>query len=186
LRWTALEPGHTADAILRMNTAQNWEQFRAAAKVFEVPAQNLVYADVDGNIGYQAPGKIPVRAKGDGTWPVPGWTGEHEWTGYIPFEELPSVHNPESGYIVTANNAAAGPGYEHMLTKDWSHGYRAGRIEQLLKSKPKVDGAMMSDIQLDSRNGFAPTLVPHLLRVGGGDVKLLQGWDQVQSRDSAA
>jgi len=185
LRWTALEPRPVADAIVAMNTAQNWEQFRAAAAKLEVPAQNLVYADVDGNIGYQAPGRIPVRAKGDGTWPVPGWTGEHEWEGYIPFEELPSVYNPRSGYIVTANNSVIGPQYRHLLTKDWSYGYRAQRIDELLRSATGLDAAAMGRIQMDDRNGFAPVLVPHLLRVGGPDISLLRDWDHRQGRDSA-
>ncbi len=185
LRWVALEPRPTADAIAAMNTAQNWEQFRAAAAKFDVPAQNLVYADVDGNIGYQAPGRIPVRSKGDGTWPVPGWTGEYEWEGYIPFDELPTVYNPRSGYIVTANNSAIGPQYQHLLTKDWSYGYRAQRIDELLRSIPRVDVAAMGRIQMDNRNGFAPVLVPHLLRVGGPDVSILRGWDYQQGRDSA-
>ncbi|WP_289007894.1 penicillin acylase family protein [uncultured Thermomonospora sp.] len=185
LRWVALEPRPTADAIVAMNSARNWEEFREAARFFDVPAQNLVYADVDGNIGYQAPGRIPIRAKGDGTWPVPGWTGEYEWTGYIDFDELPSVYNPRSGYIVTANNAVIGSQYRHLLTKDWAYGYRAARIQQLITAAPKVDQAAMSRIQKDGYDGFAAVLVPHLLRVGGPDVELLRGWDFQHSRDSA-
>jgi penicillin amidase len=187
LRWTALDPGRTADAIVLLNTARNWTDFRTAAKSFEVPAQNLVYADVDGGIGYQAPGRIPIRTKGDGRWPAQGWTGEQEWKGFIPFDELPSVHDPEQGYVVTANNAAAAPGYRHLLTKDWSYGYRAARIEELVAGTPKMDAATMGRIQMDPRNGFAPTLVPHLQRVGSGAaVGLLRGWDFDQDKDSAA
>ncbi len=188
MRWTALDPGRTADAIFRMNRATDWTSFREAAASFEVPSQNLVYADVDGNIGYQSPGRIPVRSKGDGTRPVPGWDGEHEWTGFIPFDELPSILNPEKGYIVTANNAVVGSSYEHLLTKDWSYGYRAARIDELLKGNDKIDVAGMADVQLDSRNGFAPVLVPHLQRVGSGlrGVDLLDGWDFTQPVDSAA
>jgi penicillin G amidase len=187
LRWTALEPGHTADAIGPLDTARNWTEFRAAAAQFDVPAQNLVYADVDGDIGYQAPGRIPIRTKGDGTWPAEGWTGEQEWKGYLPFDRLPALHNPEQGYIVTANNAAVGPGYPDLLTKDWSYGYRASRIRELIRQTPVMDTAGMARIQLDARNGFAPTLVPHLLRVGGDApaVSLLRGWDFTQGVDSA-
>ncbi|RAY10632.1 penicillin acylase family protein [Actinomadura craniellae] len=184
LRWTALDPGRTADAIVKLNTARDWTSFREAAKSFEVPAQNLVYADVDGNIGYQAPGRIPVRRKGDGTWPVPGWTGEHEWTGDVPFDELPTAYNPAAGYIVTANNAAAGP-KARQLTKDWAYGYRAARIDELLKGPAKLDLAAMSRIQSDTRNGFAPVLVPHLRRVGGSGTDLLAGWDFTQPAGSA-
>ncbi|GIH71532.1 penicillin acylase family protein [Sphaerimonospora thailandensis] len=187
LRWTALDPGRTADAILLLNKADDFEDFRAAAAAFEVPAQNLIYADVDGNIGYQAPGRIPVRAKGDGRWPAPGWTGEYEWQGFIPFEKLPYVYNPPAGYIVTANNAVirqekGGP----FLTGDWSYGYRSQRVVDRLEqaiAKGKVSVETMQDIQRDTRNGLAPLLVPHLLRVGAGEP--LRGWDFDQDRESA-
>ncbi|MEO3813536.1 penicillin acylase family protein [Sphaerisporangium sp. B11E5] len=193
LRWTALDPGRTGDALLLLNTARNFEEFRAAAASFEVPAQNMVYADVDGNIGYQAPGRIPIRSRGDGTWPAKGWTGEAEWTGFIPFDELPTAYNPPEGYIVTANNAATGPGYDHFLTADWAYGHRSERIGQRLRQAiagGKMTAATMGDIQMDSANTFAPTLVPHLLRAGvpdGGEIqKLLGAWDFSQGRDSAA
>ena len=123
LQWTALTPGTTPQAVFAMNRAQDWNAFRAAASLFDVPAQNLIYADVDGNIGYQAPGTVPVRATGDGTVPLPGWTSENGWSGTVPFDELPSMLNPERGYIVTANNPVSGSG--PMLTQDWDLGYRA-------------------------------------------------------------
>ncbi|MEV5704054.1 penicillin acylase family protein [Actinoallomurus sp. NPDC052274] len=186
LRWTALDPGRTADAIVSLDTAGDWQRFRDAARLFEVPAQNLLYADVDGHIGYQAPGRIPIRSSGDGRWPAQGWTGKEEWTGYIPFDDLPRTYDPPQGYIVTANNAAVGPGYPRMLTRDWAYGYRAARIAELVGRTPKMDAATMGRIQLDDRNGFAPTLVPHLLRVGSGPaVALLRGWDFTQPADSA-
>ncbi|MEV5749743.1 penicillin acylase family protein [Actinoallomurus sp. NPDC052308] len=186
LRWTALDPGRTADAIVSLDTAGDWQRFRDAARLFEVPAQNLVYADVDGHIGYQAPGRIPIRSSGDGRWPAQGWTGKEEWTGYIPFDDLPRTYDPPQGYIVTANNAAVGPGYPRMLTRDWAYGYRAARIAELVQRAPKIDAATMGRIQLDDRNGFAPTLVPHLLRVGSGPaVALLRGWDFTQPAGSA-
>ncbi|MEU4831498.1 penicillin acylase family protein [Streptosporangium sp. NPDC023615] len=194
LKWTALEPGRTADAIFALNTAQDWEQFRAAASGFEVPAQNLVYADTAGNIGYQAPGRIPVRTRGDGTWPVPGWTGEYDWRSTIPFDELPSVYNPPEGYIVTANNAVVDPRrYPHLLTEDWAYGYRSRRIEDRLGQAVKdgkVDVAAMSALQQDSHTGFARFLVPRLtaLEVAGPSrdaLALLRGWDHSQGADSA-
>jgi len=120
----ALDPGKTADAITVLNNAKNWDDFRKAASLFEVPAQNLIYADVDGNIGYQSPGKIPVRGKGDGRYFAPGWDPDYDWTGYIPFEELPSVYNPAQGYLVTANQAVAAADYPRLLTTDWGdHGH---------------------------------------------------------------
>ncbi|MGH3382182.1 MAG: penicillin acylase family protein [Actinoallomurus sp.] len=186
LRWTALDPGRTADALVSLNTARNWPEFRAAAASFDVPAQNMIYADVDGNIGYQAPGRIPVRTSGDGTWPAEGWTGKQEWKGFLPFDRLPAAFNPKQGYIATANNAATGPGYPNLLTKDWAYGYRAARITELIQQTPVMDAAGMGRIQLDDRNGFAPTLVPHLLRVGSGPAAaLLRGWDFTQDAGSA-
>ncbi len=195
LKWTALEPGRTADAIFELDAAQDWQGFRRAASKFEVPSQNLVYADVQGNIGYQAPGRIPVRTRGDGTWPVPGWTGEYSWQSTIPFEQLPNLYNPPEGYIVTANNAVIDPErYPHTLTKDWAYGYRSQRILERLGAelgKGKVDLAAMSAIQQDTHNGFAEFLVPKLMaaKVAGGAAQareLLRGWDGSQGTESGA
>ncbi|WP_231509875.1 penicillin acylase family protein [Streptosporangium roseum] len=194
LKWTALEPGRSADAIFALDAAQDWQEFRAAASRFDVPAQNLIYADTKGNIGYQAPGRIPVRTRGDGTWPVPGWTGEYSWQSTIPFNELPSVYNPPEGYIVTANNAAIDPErYPHMLTKDWAYGYRSQRILDRLQTelrKGKVDAETMGEVQQDTHNGFAQFLVPKLmaLKVAGssGDAReLLRTWDYSQGAGSS-
>lgn len=128
LRWTALEPGTTASALFALNTAQDFDDFRGAAALFDVPAQNLIYADVDGNIGYQTPGNLPIRGAGDGSMPQPGWDSAYAWQGYIPFEELPVTYNPTEGYIVTANNAIVGEDYPYQLTNDWDYGWRAARI----------------------------------------------------------
>src|SRR5690606_8851093 len=165
LRWTALEVGRTADAVFALNSARNWKEFRAAARLFAVPSQNMVYADVDGHIGYQAPGRIPIRKGYSGEWPVPGWSSTYDWKGWIPFRELPSVLDPEEGFIVTANNAVTGPTYRYRLADRYAYGYRSDRIAGRLRAAGKVDVADMSRLQLDSRNGFAPVLVPHLLRV---------------------
>lgn len=153
LRWTALEPGSVFEAIWGFNKAQNWDDFRAAGANFVVPAQNLLYADVDGNIGYQMPGNIPVRAKGDGRLPVPGWTGEYEWTGFIPFDQLPRIYNPESGYIVTANNQVAPQNYPYLISSDWDYGFRADRINAMLKDSGNGIGiADFQRMQADDTN----------------------------------
>lgn len=192
LRWTALEPGRTADALFMLNAARDWDSFREAAAMFEVPAQNLVYADVDGNIGYQAPGKIPVREAGDGRWPVPGWTGDYEWLGYIPFEALPSVFNPDEGYLVTANQPVTSPEYPFPLTADFDYGQRAERLHDLLAEAGVLDADAMFAIQMDSRNPMAEVLVPLLLELGdlgsyyGDGLDLLRDWDFSQPPDSAA
>lgn len=187
LRWTALDPGRTIDALPAFNRARNWEDFREAARRFEVPAQNLVYADVDGHIGYQAPGRIPIRAAGDGRFPVPGWTGEYEWTGFIRFEELPSEFDPERGWIVAANNQVADADYPYLLATDWDYGYRAARIEELLEEAG--DGLTVDDlaaIQTDVHDGSADWLVPALLAVDSSKEEVRQAQDLLRNWNGQA
>ena len=107
---------------------------RKALADFVTPSQNFVYADVDGHIGYQAPGRIPIRKSGnDGSLPAEGWRPENDWTGsYVPFDGLPSVLDPKEGFIATANQAVVGPGYPYHLTDDWDRGYRSQRIRDLI------------------------------------------------------
>jgi penicillin G amidase len=193
LRWTALSPSSTFQAIWRFNRAKSWEEFRDGARVFDVPSQNLVYADVDGNIGYQTPGKIPIRASGDGRFPMPGWTDEHEWTGFIPFEELPSMFNPPQGYIATANNAVVGAGYPRHLGDDWDYGYRAKRITQMIEEHPgKIGVEDVQKMQGDAMNLHARAVVEALLKLPLEGERLqkarslLQGWDLQDTRDQAA
>ncbi|MET0295936.1 MAG: penicillin acylase family protein, partial [Microbacterium sp.] len=153
LRWTALEVGTTASAVFALNVAQDFDGFRQAAALFEVPAQNLLYADVDGNIGYQAPGSLPIRGAGDGWMPQPGWDSAYDWQGFIPFEDLPVVYNPDEGYIVTANNAVVDADYEYFLTRDWDYGWRAARIVDLIERKAAAAPLTiddMRDIQADN------------------------------------
>jgi penicillin amidase len=192
LQWTALTPGSTAQSIFALDRARDWNEFRAAAELFDVPSQNLVYADVDGNIGYQAPGTIPVRKSGDGTVPLPGWTSGNGWAGAIPSAELPSVLNPARGYIVTANNAVADGG--PMLTKDWDLGYRADGIERrladLIGSGEKLTADDMTSIQLDTRDANAEAFLPVIagLELDGDAARgqeLLDGWNGHADADSA-
>jgi penicillin G amidase len=194
LRWTALDPAPTADAILALNRARDWDEFRAAAADFAVPSQNLVYADREGHIGYQAPGRIPIRKPGhDGLMPAEGWVSANDWTGdYIPFDGLPNVLDPEEGFIVTANQAVIGPEYPYHLTDDWDQGYRATRIRHLLEEEGELSIDEMTDLQLDTHNPMAAVLVPYLLDVDvpagyyeeGQDE--LVGWDFDQPADSGA
>ena len=125
--------------MLALNTASDWDSFRAAAAQFAVPAQNLVYADREGHIGYQAPGMIPIRKSGnDGYLPAEGWRADDDWTGdYVPFEGLPSVLDPEEGFVVTANQAVTDPDYPYHLTDedDWDHGYRSQRIRRRSRTR---------------------------------------------------
>jgi penicillin G amidase len=193
LKWTALAPSTPFQAIWGINRAQNWEDFREAAKHFHVPAQNLLYADVDGNIGYQMPGDIPIRASGDGTLPVPGWTDEYEWTGFIPFEELPYAFNPPEGYIVTANNRCQPWDYPYLITRDWDYGFRAQRIVDMIERAPaKIDLAYIQSMQGDSFDANGPTYVPVLLQLdelSDREIQaqnLLKDWDYQGRVDSVA
>ena len=195
LRWTALDPGRTFDAVYALNIARDWDDFRAAASLFEVPSQNLLYADVDGHIGYQAPGRHPIRAEGhDGRWPVAGWTSETAWQGFIPFDDLPHVLDPESGYLATANEAVIGPDYAYDLPGEWAPGFRADRIDELLQealADGAVDAGEVQAIQFDNKIGLAEILVDPLLavQVDGHAAEaqaLLEGWDGQLAADSAA
>lgn len=192
LAWTALTPGTTADAIFALNRATNWSDFRKAAALFSVPSQNLVYADTAGHIGYQAPGKIPVRRSATpgappGFWPSPGWDSQWDWKGYVPFDDMPNTFDPAEGFIVTANQAVtASP--TPFLTSEWDYGFRAQRIRTLLAATPKVSPETMSQIQGDTRNTYAPGLVERLLAVQVDDFtaqaqRLLRDWDGNQPND---
>ncbi|HLQ10992.1 MAG TPA: penicillin acylase family protein, partial [Ktedonobacteraceae bacterium] len=138
LRWTGQDKHNIVAAVQQMNRAANWEEFRQGLRDWDLPPQNVVYADVDGNIGYVMAGAIPIRARGQGLLPSPGWTGEYEWTSYIPFEELPQTYNPEQHFIVTANNRVVDDSYPYYITNEWLNGYRAQRIRDLLTSKQKL------------------------------------------------
>ncbi|MCI2959214.1 penicillin acylase family protein [Agromyces atrinae] len=193
LQWTALSPGRTPEAIFAMNRSANWDQFRAAAELFEVPSQNLVYADTAGNIGYQAPGTVPVRKSGDGTVPLPGWTSANGWSGTVPFDAMPRLFNPPAGYIVTANNAVE-QDRRPFLTADWDLGYRAQQIDLRLREHidagEPITSEMMSAIQSDTFDANAArfSTVFAELDVDGDAAKglaLLDGWDHRADADSA-
>jgi penicillin G amidase len=150
LRWTVLEPGALCSFYNWLGKAQNWNEFRDIIKTVWGPAQNTVYADVDGNIGYVLGARIPIRKKGKGDVPVPGDTDDYEWTGYIPFDQLPQVLNPESGLIVTANARVVGPDYKQFLTDHWEEPYRTARIYSLLHDKRDLRPEDMLKVQTDT------------------------------------
>ncbi|MFI6621146.1 penicillin acylase family protein [Streptomyces sp. NPDC050528] len=197
LRWTAEDAGTTMDAVFAIDKASDWSEFRSASAKFDVPSQNLVYADTKNHIGYTLPGKIPIRGKGDGSLPVPGWDPKYDWTGYIPQAALPYEYDPKRGYIVTANQAVIDKDkYPYTLTTDWGYGTRSQRITDLIQSKIDGGGKISTDdmrqMQLDDSSEIAKLLVPKLLKIDEPDPdvreaqKLLEGWDYTQDADSAA
>ncbi|MEW1774642.1 penicillin acylase family protein [Streptomyces sp. NPDC086777] len=198
LRWTALDPGTTMDAVFALDKASDWSSFRDAAAEFDVPSQNLIYADTKNNIGYTLPGRIPTRSSADdGSIPAPGWDSKYKWTGFIKQDELPYEYNPKRGYIVTANQAVIDKDkYPYTLTTDWGYGTRSQRITDLIESKIKDGGKISTDdmrqMQTDNSSEIAKLLVPRLLKINLDDKdvrdaqKLLEGWDYTQDADSAA
>lgn len=194
LRWTALDAGSTGEAIFALNLSKNFDDFRAAAALFDVPAQNLIYADPEGNIGYQAPGRLPIRGAGDGWLPQPGWDSAYDWQGYVPFEDQPMLYNPDSGYIVTANNAIVSDDYPYFLSRDWDYGYRAARIVELLDNAiaaGPVTSQTMADIQMDNQMPAAEALQSAFASIRVKNpatqqaIEGLSAWDGQNAADSA-
>ncbi|HYO99299.1 MAG TPA: penicillin acylase family protein [Pyrinomonadaceae bacterium] len=139
LRWTALDASAADfDAFYKLNRARDWNEFRAALDGYSGPTQNFIYADTRGHIGYYGAGPIPLRRSGDGSVPYDGATDAGEWTGFIPFAELPHVYDPPSGLIITANSRVVGRSYPHHLTHEWADPYRSRRIYDLLNDKQKL------------------------------------------------
>ncbi|MBM7518603.1 penicillin acylase family protein [Nocardioides nitrophenolicus] len=195
LAWTALTPRPTADALLALDRASDWTSFRKALSSFAVPGQNVVYADTEGHIGYQATGVVPVRRPGnDGRLPAAGWLKETDWTGeFVPYDALPSVLDPDSGIIATANQAVIDPTrYPPYLTSDWDLGYRSDRINRLLAADDELSVEGMTAIQLDDRSAIGEALTPYLLDVDlprgyySDGQRLLKSWNYQQDADSAA
>jgi penicillin amidase len=190
LRWTALEPSRMSRAVVGINGATNWDEFRSALQYWDVPSQNFVYADIEGNIGYQMPGRVPIRAGNHtGLLPVPGWTDEFEWQGYLPFEYLPHVLNPSQGYIATANQAVVSPEYYEWLAKElgegrnyvfsqeWDYGYRAQRIVELLEANKPHTVESYQHIQGDNKLISAEEITPYLAPLKFDDRELAEARD---------
>ncbi len=192
LSWTALQPSRLMESVLHLDLAQNWDEFRDALRYWDVPSQNFVYADVDGNIGYQAPGRIPIRANGDGSIPVPGWSGDYEWMDYIPFDELPRSFNPEKGYVATANHAVVGVEYPYTITVDWAPGFRARRIVEMIESNDSISIGYIQSMQGNDNQIYVEDVLPFILELNPSDarlseaVDLLRQWDGRTVRESAA
>jgi penicillin amidase len=192
LRWTALQPGTLFESVLALNRAQTFDQFRDALRLWDVPSQNFVYADVDGNIGYQMPGRVPIRTGYDGTLPVPGWDGQQTWTGFVPFDDLPYQLNPARGYVITANQpVVAGPTPYAITGNAADMGYRGARITALIEADPLLSVDDVARIQADNYNSNAEVMLPYVLALEVDDPAVraaqqqLASWDRQMQRDSA-
>jgi penicillin amidase len=157
MRWTAQDPSTEMTAMMGMNRARSAGELARALHEFNNPHQNVVFADVDGNIGYWMGGRVPVRRGGDGILPVPGWTGEGDWTGWLSFDQHPHALNPAEGFVVTANNRQlpASSGYPYRIANDWAEPYRAMRIRELVTAGRALTAADVARQQMDVRDGLA-------------------------------
>jgi penicillin amidase len=186
LRWVGAEHSIRPSALIDVANVESFEEFRQAARSLECPGQNLVYADVDGTIGYQCTGLHPIRSTGDGTVPVPGWTTEYEWQGFVPFEQLPHAVDPGRGYLVTANDRIHADDYPHLIGHDFHASGRATRITELLEDGNDHTVDTCRSIQTDTVSVAARAILP---RISLGDTRaqeLFRGWDHDLAADSAA
>ena len=173
LRWTALDATSELAAVIAMDKAANWQEFKTALEQFQAPTQNFIFADVDGNIAYRSNGRIPIRSAaarqaGNGLLPVPGWSSAYEWESFIPWDMLPALYNPPSGVIVTANNRAPGDTYPYFISYAWASPYRAASIWQELRDRDNLGPEDMQAIQNDYKNLQATRLGPALAQALAG------------------
>lgn len=192
MQWTALQSTQELQAVLNMDKAKNWEEFETALNDFKVPAQNFVFASKDGTIAYKANGLIPIRKRGDGQFPVPGYSADYGWKGYIDFNHLPKVINPDNGYIATANNKVVGSGYPYHITDFWAQPYRYERIVEMLEEKDDFTVEDIKNMQLDTENLYAKEFLPHLIESVKKQhklkdiVRMMEDWDYQDSISEGA
>ena len=165
LQATALDGADTSgEGFSRLGQAQNWEEFQTAARKIVSPMQNMVYADTAGNTGLLSPARVPIRRKGDGSMPVPGWTGEYDWAGFVPFDALPRAYNPANGILVNANARVVPDNYRYFISRDWAEPYRQRRANQMLHEVERHPVYGMIVIQADNLSLDAVEMVPLLLK----------------------
>jgi penicillin amidase len=163
MRWTGNEISSEAGALYRIDKSGNWQEFQDALKLFTAPAQNFVYADVDGNIGYRTGGKLPIRKTKGPTLPFPGWTDEYDWNGFVPFDQMPHVFNPPDGFIATANNKIVDDSYPYNISNHWESPWRSIRISEVLHEQEKFTEEEIQRLQFDLVSTHAREVVPFIL-----------------------
>jgi penicillin G amidase len=163
MHWVGHEISNEAGAFLRMNKAGNWQEFQDALKLYAAPAQNFVYADIDGNIGYRTGGKLPIRETKGPTLPFPGWTDEYDWKGFVPFDQMPQVFNPPEGFVATANNKIIDDSYPYYISSHWESPWRSMRISEVLREQEKFTVEDIQKLQLDLVSTQAREFMPYIL-----------------------
>ncbi|MEO6656100.1 MAG: penicillin acylase family protein [Pyrinomonadaceae bacterium] len=189
LKWTARDPKNNEfESFFAANRAKNWDDFKGALRKYGGATQNFVYADVKGNIGWYAAGRIPIRRVGDGALPYDGSTTDGDWTGMIPFDELPNLYNPPDGLIVTANQRIVGTSYKYtQMSRDAGSPWRARRIHDALSAKGKITMDDVRDVQLDVFNIPLSNLAKEIVKADAASPEtlgILKGWDGKMTRDS--
>lgn len=197
LQWTALQPTRELEAVLKFDVAKDWDTFKEGLALFEAPAQNFVFAADDGTIAYRANGKIPIRKKGDGLMPVPGWTSDYGWKSYISYEDLPTLVNPKEGFISTANNKVVDDSYPYHISHSWAQPYRQMRIREVLGQNDKLTSKDMKKLQMDEMNLQAKEHTPKFIQsikknedkltgVEKDALKELEKWNFKDDKDEAS
>ena len=194
MSWTGHWVTNEMDAWVQLTTMKNWDDFTSGVELFGVPGQNIVYADVDGNIGWRPAVYIPIRKKGYSMIPRPGHDLDYDWKGKVPFEEMPYMFNPKKEYISTANNKTIGDSFPYYISGLWADPSRAKRIELLLDNNDSLTIEDMKSIQLDYGSELAKDLIPHIVKIKNqltdpGHLRamaFLEGWDFVEGPDSEA
>jgi penicillin amidase len=186
----ALRPNAALRGWFQLNKACDWDEFVSAMRLIEAPQLSVSYADVDGNIGFWVTGKVPIRAKGDGSVPAPGWTGEYEWVGEVPFEAMPHALNPQEGLVLHTNNRIVPEDYPYFLGNVWMNGYRARRIREMFAGKEKLGIEIFSKVHIDYTCLPGIELVSRLCSFNSPDsdvkmgLELLLGWNGELSAES--
>ena len=178
--------------LIKMATIKNWDDFSDAVKTFSVPGQNIIYADINGNIGWRPAVKIPIRKNANNLLPRPGEDSAYDWNGFVPFNEMPFLLNPKKGFIATANNKTIDDSFPYYISNQWASPSRIKRIEEMLKDKTSTNLDYMQEIQMDQKSHLALEIVNHLLKTKSNDNNkwlnkghnILSEWDFIESPNS--
>ncbi len=179
----------TIEAFIRLNAARNWNDFLDAMRLYQTPTQNIVYADVAGDVGFFSPGLVPLRKSGDGLAPVDGASGAFDWIGTVPFEQLPQLHNPAIGFAFNANNANVRDDHQPTFGQDWEEDFRARRIQQFFDTIDKHSLDTSAAMQFDHLSLAAKELQPFIAKIAPSDERarqaqaMLAGWNAVMDKD---